>query len=395
MLLQAGGQAEHLRLAVAAEGDDLGHHGAGIGQGARLVKDDGVGLGDGLQIFAALHGGAEVAGLPHGGQDGQGHGQLEGAGEVYHEHGQGPGDVAGEEIDQAAAHQGIGHQLVGQVGGPALGSGLQLFRLLDHGDDLVIAAGAGVLAHQQDALALLHHGAGVDGGAGALGHGDGLAGEGGLVHGDLPLVHHAVQGDHAAGADADAVAGLDLGEGDQDLVPAGGLQPDPVDVQGHAAGQVVHRALVGPLLQQLAQAQQEHDRAGGAEVPADQGDADGQAVQQLHMHLAADEAAQAPQDIGHGGDHRPGGLERGGQEEGAGGFAADQTHQLLLIGPVDGPAALDAGEGLDGLVRVGEAAQGGEQLLPAIAPEGDHGAAGALVDIGLEHMGLGVEPGLE
>ena len=66
VLLQAGGQAEHLRLVVPAEGDDPGDPGRGVGQGAGLVKDDGVRLGHGLQELAALDGDPTVPRLLHG-----------------------------------------------------------------------------------------------------------------------------------------------------------------------------------------------------------------------------------------------------------------------------------------------------------------------------------------
>ena len=41
---------------LAVEGHDLDHRGAGVGEGAGLVEDDGVGLGHGLQELAALDG---------------------------------------------------------------------------------------------------------------------------------------------------------------------------------------------------------------------------------------------------------------------------------------------------------------------------------------------------
>ena len=65
--------------------------------------------------------------------------------------------------------------------GTILGVGLELLALLDHGDDLVIAAGALAQAHLDDALALLHHAACVDEGAHLLVDCQGLAGEGGLA----------------------------------------------------------------------------------------------------------------------------------------------------------------------------------------------------------------------
>ena len=76
MLLQAGGQPQHIRLVLPTEGNDLRNHRAGMGQCAGLVKDHRVRLGHRLQILAALHRHMEPAGLPHSGEDSQGHCQL-------------------------------------------------------------------------------------------------------------------------------------------------------------------------------------------------------------------------------------------------------------------------------------------------------------------------------
>ena len=190
------------------------------------------------------------AALPHGGEHRNGNGQLQGAGEVHHQHRQGLGDVPGQQIRQRRAAQGIGYQAVRQPGGPVLGGGFQLFGLLDHADDAVIPPAAGGLFHADHALALLHHGPGVYIAAGPLGHGHGLTGHGGLVHHGLTIGHPAVQGDHAAGADDDAVPGPDGVDGGQYL-GAAGLEPDLVYMQGHGPGQIGHGLLVGPFLQDL------------------------------------------------------------------------------------------------------------------------------------------------
>ena len=57
---------QHLRLLHTVEGNDPGHPGAGVGQGASLVKDNGVSLGNRFQEFAAFHGDVLPARLPHG-----------------------------------------------------------------------------------------------------------------------------------------------------------------------------------------------------------------------------------------------------------------------------------------------------------------------------------------
>ena len=126
MLLQTGGQPQHLRLILAIEGDDLGHPGAGVGKGASLVKDDGIRICYRLQEFAALDGDMLPSRLPHGGEHSQGHGQLQGAGEVHHQHRQGPGHVSGEGQTQQAPGEGVGNQLIRQTGRLRLGGGLHL-----------------------------------------------------------------------------------------------------------------------------------------------------------------------------------------------------------------------------------------------------------------------------
>ena len=123
--------------------------------------------------------------LPHGGEDGQRHGQLQRAREVHHQHRQGSCHIPGEGKADEAPGEGIGHQLIRQIGGLALSLRLHLLRLLDHVNDLVIAALAGGLLYLQHTFALLYHGAGIDRAAGALGYRDGFAGEGRLIDSDL------------------------------------------------------------------------------------------------------------------------------------------------------------------------------------------------------------------
>ena len=248
VLFQAGGQAQHRRLFFSVEGNDLRYPGAGMGKSAGLIKDDGVRFGYRFQEFAALDSDVLPSRLPHGGEHRQGHGQLQGAGEVHHQHRQGPGHIPGEGQAQQAPCEGVGHQLIRQAGRLGLSGGLHLLGSLDHLHNLVVAALTGGLFHLQDALTLLHHGAGVYRTAGPLGHRDGLAGEGGLVDGDLPLYYHAVQGDNAPGPDHHPVAGPDLADGGERL-PSICFQPHPVHMEGQALRQVGHRLLPRPVLQ--------------------------------------------------------------------------------------------------------------------------------------------------
>ena len=339
VLLQTGSQPQHFGFLFATEGHHLSHPGAGVGQGAGLVENDGVGGSHRLQELAALDGDMGPSRLPHGREDGQRHGQFQGAGEVHHQHRQSPCHIAGKSKTQQAPYKGIGHQLVRQIGSLALSLRLHLLRLLNHVNDLVIAALTGGLLHLQHTLALLHHGAGIDCASGALGHRDRLTGEGRLIDGDLPLQHQAVHGDDAAGADDYRIPRLDLGHGDQHFA-LGRAQPDPVHIQRHAPGQIRHGFLSCPLLQQLAHLQQKHDHSGGSEVPSAGRNGNRQGIQQLHLDAAAQQAAQSSP---HKGDHVPenaGNPQWRREKQGTGSFAHYLSYQLLLKFPVQRPGAV-------------------------------------------------------
>ena len=367
VFLQTGSQPQHFGFLFAAEGHHLSHPGTGVGQGAGLVENDGVGRSHRLQELAALDSDMGPSRLPHGGEDGQRHSQFQCAGEVHHQHRQSPCHIPGEDEAQQTPYKGIGHQLVRQIGSLALSLRLHLLRLLNHVNDLVIAALTGGLLHLQHTLTLLHHSAGIDCASGALGYRDGLAGEGRLIDGDLPLQHQAVHGDDASGADDYRIPRLDLGHRNQHFA-LGCAQPDPVHIQRHAPGQIRHRFLPCPLLQQLTHLQQEHDGAGGIKVAPERRDGNGQGVQQFHLDAAAQQAAHAPP---HKGDHVPeyaGKAQRRREKQGAGGLAHHLCHQLLLKFPVQRPAAVGGQRG--GLLR----------LLPGKMPNFvQHGLASPIV----------------
>ena len=299
MLLQTGGKAQHFRLIVSAEGDDRRHGGCRIGQRAGLVEHNGVRLGHRLQKASALDGDVIAAALPHGGQHRDGGGQLQGAGKVHHQHRQHFRHVPGQKIGQCRAAQRIGHQSVRHPGGFVLGGGFQLLRLLDHANHPVIPPTAGGFLHGDDALALLRHRPGIDGTAGMLGHGHGLAGEGGLVHHGLALHHPAVQRDHAAGTDHDTVARLHVGDFRQHL-GAVYLLPDAVHPQAHGGGKVGHGLFVGPLLQNFAQMQHEHHRAGGGKVSPCHGHRDGGGIQHGDGQFAVPQCRKPLPDVLYG-----------------------------------------------------------------------------------------------
>ena len=364
-----------------------------MGEGAGLIKDNGICAGHSLQELASLDRDVLPPRLTHGREHRQGHGQFQGTGEVHHEHRQGPGQVPGECKAHQAAGKGIGHQLVCQVGRFGFGGGLHLFGTLDHLNDLVIAALAGGLLYLQHGLALLHHSAGINRAAGPLGHGDGFAGEGCLVDGDLSLRHHAVQGDDASGSNHDPVAGSDLADRGEHFTSLG-FQPHPIHMERQALCQVGYGLFPCPILQQFTDLQQEHDSAGSTEVPAADGDPDGQRIQHLHLDLTMSQTAQTSVQKGDHVPNNPGDPQRGGQKQGSGCFHRHLAYQLLLELSVQSPSAV-AGQS-DRRLRPGpgERAEGGEDSFP-VSRIGHDDAAGALMDHGLPGPGLSLQPGFQ
>ena len=267
VLLQARGQTQHLRLIPAAEGDDLRHARHGVGQRAGLVEHEGLRLRNGLKEAPALDGDMIGAGLLHRGQHRDGHGQLQRAGEIDHQHGQRAHGVARDKPYERRRAEAVGHKAVRQMRRVALRAGLELFRLLYHPDYAVIAPAAAGLFHAHGEAALFYHRARVDVAARSLAHGKRFARDGRLIDHGLAVRHLSVQRDHPAGRNAYRIARADLTHGNEH-VPVRRLQPDLVHVQRHAARKVGHGLLVRPLVQRLPDAKQEHDGARRGKVAA-------------------------------------------------------------------------------------------------------------------------------
>ena len=201
-----------------------------------------------------------AAALAHGREHRDGHGELERAGEVDHQHSQHLCDIARNEIGQDRAAERIRHEPVGKARGLVLSRGFELFRLFDHAHDAVIAAAAERLFHAHDALALFGDGACVDIAALALGDGHGLARHGRLIDHRLAGDDLAVERDEVAGADNDAVARLNIADGNERFRLAR-LEPDVVNVERHGAREIRDRLLVRPVLEDFAEAEHEHHGA--------------------------------------------------------------------------------------------------------------------------------------
>ena len=255
VLLQTRRQTQHLLSVVTPEGDHVLHRGDGVGEGTGLVEHHGIRLGHGLQEAATLDGDVIAAALPHGGEHGDGHGELQSAGEVHHQHRQHFGDVPGQQVRQHRTAQRIRYQPIRQTGGLVLGGGFQLLGLLDHPDDAVVAAAALHLLNLHHALAFLGHCSGVYRTAGALDHGHGLPGDGGLIHHGLAADHLTVQRDKAAGTDQYPVAQLHVTDGNHRDGDGGGVQ--------HRHGELAVPQGRPPLPDVLHGAVQGHGRGDG------------------------------------------------------------------------------------------------------------------------------------
>ena len=384
VLLQTGGQTQHFTGTVPVKGHNLGYGRGGAGQRAGFVKHHGIGLSHSLHKPAALDGNMIPAALPHGGEHGNGHGQLQCAGEVHHENRQRLHGVPGQEIRQYRAAQGIGHQPIRQPGGLVLRRGFQLFGLLNHLHNAVIPAAAGGLIHPDDAFALFHHRACIDTAAGAFGHRERLTGDGCLIHRGFAFRHLSVQRNHAAGADYNAVPGLHIPDGHQYLGVID-LHPDLVHIQGHGAGQIRHGLLMSPVIQNFANPQHEHNGTGGIEIPPHHGYGDGGGVQHGYGQAAVEQSLQPRPDVSDGAESGNDGPEGSRQEQLAACPAQDGEHQPVLKFPVQFPGTVIRRQFLR--LFVGEYRQRMKHRFPA-AGVADDGVAGAVINPGGLGTGL-------
>ena len=345
MLFQTGGKLQYLLLPAAGERHHLHHLWGGTGEGTGLIEHDGVRLCQRFQILAALYGDVIFPALPRGRERRQRHGKLQRTGEVHHQDGDGPGDVAGKGIGSHRTGKAPRHQTVGQLQSPVFGAGLELFRFLDHRHDLIVAVGTALCLGHKDAFALFHHCSGVNGSTSGLAHRHGLAGEGSLVHHSFAFQHHAVQRDHVAGAHHHFIPGVDTGQRYQHLALRG-AHPDLIHVQRHAASQVIQALFPRPLLQQAAYRQQEHHRPCGAVIPPQEGGGDAERIQHLYFQLAVQQAADALPDKGDGAPHRICRRDGRGQEHLAERPACHKADHLFLIFLIDFPAVVGSDQHL-------------------------------------------------
>ena len=181
--------------------------------------------------------------------------------------------------------------------------GLELFRFLDHTDDAVVAAAAGSLFHTNGAVALFDDGAGIDITAFRSADGQRLTRDGRLIDHRLTGNDFAVKRDHTAGTNDNAVADLNVCHRNEYRTGVR-LFPDFVHIQGHRLREVGNGLLVRPFIENIANTQQEHDRARRLEVLTQHRDRDRRRIQYRHLNLLVQQAVKPGLDIRHGAHDR-------------------------------------------------------------------------------------------
>ena len=231
-----------------------------------------------------------AGGIADGGHDGRGRGQHQGAGAEDHQDGHGAQHFAGHDPGSRGGGQGRDYDPGGPAVGQAHDTGLARVGGLHQADHALQGA---VLAHLDGAHVEgpeLVHGAAGHRIAGALVHGQGLAGHDGLVDGRLSADDDAVHRDGLAGQHAQQVVHAHLFGGDDTLGRA-------VQAPGRARGQM-HQPLDarpglghGAFLQQGAQLHDEGHLTGGEDLADDDGRQQGQRDQHVGLDVEAREQA--------------------------------------------------------------------------------------------------------
>ena len=172
------------------------------------------------------------------------------------------------------------------------------------------------------------------------------------------------------------------------------MAPDPVDVQRHAPGKIVHRLLVAPLLQQLTQPQKEHHGACRIKFPPYHRKADGDPIQDLYPQMPLEHAADGPEQIGDRAYDGIGCPKRRWKKQGADRLKGHHAHQFFFIGAVELPDAVDTPQLVQSLVLIGEAFQG-IQEHPAAALVFNDGTTGPVMDDSSLHSRKRLKPRLQ
>ena len=290
-------------------------------QGAGLVEDHSLRLGQKLQIVAALYQDAAFAGSANAAEKAQGHGDHQGAGAGDDQEDQGPVEPAGPHRPRQEGGLGGGrHHRQGGGGNQKQGQGRQGDAggvISGEAGDEVLAGGfflpgvfhqvqnlghGGLLAgpgdpHPQEARLVYAAADHIVPGFHVPGHG--LAGEGGGVQGGGTLQHRAVQGHPLAGLHHDDGSHLHvlrvcLLQGTVLPLQVGGVGADI-----HQGGDGLAGAAHGIVLEQLTHLVEEHDEDGLGVLAGGEGAHGGQGHEEVLVEdLAVSDVAEGlPQNV--------------------------------------------------------------------------------------------------
>ena len=327
VLLQARGEAKHLVLIPTVKGKHARHLRGGLGERARLVEHDDVGLRHGLEVLRALHREARLGRLAHGRQHGDGAGELERAGVVDHKGRRRLHQAARGKRHDARQQEVPRHDAVGKALHARLRAGLVGFGLLDQVDDGAQLRLAFVGLHLDDDLAVLHGRAGEHVVADGAFHGQRLAGERRLVHHGASAYHRAVNAHGHAGAHGDKLTCAQGAGGNLHLGVAlhqlGGFRQIEQRVDERAL-----RSASRIFLKCLAHVEQKHGEPRRTRVALRERDADGGRVEHGHVQPARRQRLQAGEQELAVAENRPCCRQGRGQEPTAHEMEAHQRRQV-------------------------------------------------------------------
>ena len=133
-----------------------------------------------------------------------------------------------------------------------------------------------------------------------------------------------------------------------------------------------------PLLEQLTNIQQEHNRTCRREVPAYHRNTDGQRIEQLNLQLSVHQALEAAAEERQRQPDRACNLQRRWQEQRAGKLRNNLADQLFLILTVERTAAVGRRQRRDRRCSVVKLSDRADDIL-AVTDVADDSTAGALV----------------
>ena len=271
VLFQARRETKDLSAVPPIERDDAFHLRLRLGEGSRLVEDDGVGLGKGLKVLRPLHREARLGGLAHGGQDRDRPRELEGARIVDHKRRRCFHETARSEGDDTCEQEVPRHDAVGQALALRLHTSFHVLGHLDQRDDGAKLRLARCRLDADEYLAVFACSARENVVSHRALDGKRLTGQRRLVDHGHAALYHAVDAYGHAGSHGDQIARLQVCRRNGCLLIA-------IDELRMVLG-----ACARVILQRFTQIEEEHRRCRCREVAFHKRDADGCRVEDGHI----------------------------------------------------------------------------------------------------------------